>query len=58
MSDQIGIGEIINSTVINHMKYGNSICTVLGYEPAGFIVHPPPQKKKRSRVGLFFRIGD
>ena len=45
MSDQIGIGEIINSTVINHMKYGNSICTVLGYEPAGFIVHPPPQKK-------------
>ena len=31
--------------------------TDIGYEPADLTVHPPPPKKKRSRVGSFFRIG-
>ena len=31
-------------------------CNILGYEPAGLTMHPPPPPK-RSRVGSFFRIG-
>ena len=45
---------MIKSTLRGHVIVVSS--SILGYEPAGLTVHPPPKKNDRGLVNLF-RIG-
>ena len=64
-SDQAGYDTACSRCVCRERFPGFSISTlivcgplsIIGYEPAGLTVHPPPQKKNDRGWVQFFRMG-